>query len=817
MIIILLFSGLILSSCTQKTTDFGNRNRDFNIGWKFIKDSVIQAENPDFDDSAWRTVDLPHDWSIEDLPGEDSDDKIGPFLRSSPGGRSEGYLVGGTAWYRKHFTLESADKDKTVILKFDGVSKVTDVWVNGKKAGENKYGYSPFWFDITQLLNPAGESNVVAVKVENVGQNTRWYAGSGIYRNVQLVLTEPVHVAQWGVYITTPEIQEDNATVDIEVTTQNDGAIETEAVVKIKILDKNKQLLGEAESSVQVNPNSTSIANLQMSVEDPELWSIETPNMYEAVISVEVNNSVVDSYNQSFGIRTIEITPENGFVLNGETVLLKGGCLHHDNGLLGAAAFDRAEVRRIEILKANGYNAIRCSHNPPSEAFLNACDSLGMLVIDEFVDMWEQSKTPNDYSQYFHDWWQRDAGAMILRDRNHPSIVLWSIGNEIREKITENGLRIEKELLDFFHKMDNTRMVTEAIDLFQYEWDENAEAMALLDVGGYNYQWARYEEDHEKYPDRIMLGTESIAKEAYENWEQVEKLPYVIGDFIWTAMDYLGENGLGNTRYVTPQPVGGRGFGFGGFGGGSTFPATYIAWCGDIDITGEKKPQMFYRDVIWDNSKLEINVHAPIPEGMIEQVGRWGWPDELPMWYWSGSEGDSLQIRVFTKADFVKLELNGEVIGEKDVSKDSKYIAEFKVLYSPGELKAIAYKDGEEIAVKSLTTPGNPAAIRLTADRNVINADRNDLSFVKIEVVDENGQVVPRDDVKIELTISGNGELIASGNASKDGMESFHEPVINSFRGKAQAIIRPYATPGEIVFTAKGENLVSGELRVTVK
>ncbi len=818
-IVVLIVICLFVANCTiDKLPNSANRDRLLNNEWKFIRDSLpyqeglVTAEKPEFDDSKWMVVDLPHDYSIMDLPGEDGPGQIGPFSAEAPGGRATGNTLGGTGWYRKEFTMDKKDEGKTAVLKFGGVYMETEVWVNGKQVGVNKYGYSPFWFDITTLLNPAGESNVIAVKVDNIGRNTRWYSGSGIYRNVHLILTHPVHVAVWGVYVTTPEITGDCAVVDLAITTQNDSKNTADAMIKVKVLDKNGHFVGETESPLQIAPNAANISNLQMSIEDPDLWSIETPDLYYAEITIESEDKVVDSYTQFFGVRTVEFSVENGFLLNGESILLKGACMHHDNGLLGAAAFDRAEERRVEIMKANGFNAIRTAHNPPSEAFLNACDRLGMLVVDEFVDMWEAAKNPQDYSRFFAEWWEKDFESMILRDRNHPSIILWSIGNEVREKINENGLRIGRELVYFCHEMDSTRMVTNAIDLFMYEWDENADAMALLDVAGINYQWTRYEEDHEKYPNRIMLGTESIAKEAFENWEQVKKHPYVVGDFVWAGMDYLGEARVGNTRYVsTDQEEDGM-----SFFRRSSWP-WFGAWCGDIDITGEKKPQMIYRDVIWDNSKLEINVHAPVPEGMVEQVGRWGWPDELPHWTWPGSEGKPLQVRVFTKGDRARLELNGEVIGEKEVSTDTKYIATFDVPYESGELKAIAYEDGKEIATKMLKTAGEPTSIRLIADRDEINADRNDLSFVKIEIVDEKGQVVPRDSVLIKLTLTGNGELAASGNASPDDMESFNKPVVKTFRGKAQAIVRPFAKMGTITLKAESDGLTTGELKLRVQ
>lgn len=864
-VLILAIISLLLSNC--KSPDHSGkamRNHLFNSGWKFIRDSISGAEQPGYDDSGWQIVDLPHDWSIKDLPGEDGPDQIGPFSKKSPGGgRATGHTIGGTGWYRKRFILDETNADKTVILKFDGVYMETEVWVNGKRAGIHKYGYTPFWFDITALLNPAGVTNLIAVKVENIGQNTRWYSGSGIYRNVHLILTHPVHMSVWGVYITTPEIAEDLAVADIAATIQNDGANPASATITTVITDSGGQAVAETNHEILLDAKETKTINKRINIENPDLWSLESPNIYQAEITIRVNDEITDTYIQSFGIRYIDFSVENGFLLNGEPVLIKGASLHHDNGLLGAAAINRAEERRVEIMKANGYNAIRCAHNPPSEAFLDACDRIGMLVIDEFTDIWEAPKNPKDYSRFFTEWWEKDMTDMILRDRNHPSIIMWSIGNEILEKNDTSGLRIGKQLADRVRELDDTRPVTEAInDNWQrrgQEWDLTAPAFALLDVGGYNYESKWMESDHEKYPDRIMYGSESFPVEAFDYWQPAEKHSYVIGDFVWTGMDYLGEVALGRSRYVPanrqdaprmgmpsagaqppsgiyPQegpPAGGASPAqanppSGGPPSGGLTPdmATMIAmyrssswpwfgaWCGDIDITGEKKPQMLYRDVLWNNSELEVNVHAPVPEGQTEHVSMWGWPDEWPGWTWPGSEGKILKVRVFTKADLVRLELNGETVGEKEVSTETKYIASFDVPYVPGELKAVAYKNGNETVTKILKTAGQPAAIRLIADRNEIYTDRNDLAFVKIEVVDEKGQLIPRDSIIIKLTLTGNGKLVASGNASPYDMGSFNRPEINTYKGRAQAIIRPFAAGKKIVLKAESEGLIPAKITI---
>lgn len=803
---------LFCTVCNNNSGFLSNRDRQFNGDWKFIRDSLpYGTEQPGFNDADWASVDLPHDWSIAPLPGEDGPGQIGPFSMSSPGATSTGYALGGTAWYRKHFTLLASDAGKTAILRFDGVYMETEVWVNGKKAGSHVYGYTPFWFNITSMLNKPGEENIIAVRVCNTGRNSRWYSGSGIYRNVYLTLTNSIHIGVWGVQVTTPVITDASAMVDLDINVQNEGNDPAEASVITEIFGPDGKSTARAETSIQLPAGNPTIITLPVEIRNPILWSVEAPNLYKAEISVLVNGKETDRYLQSFGIRSIAVSPEKGFLLNGEPLELKGGCMHHDNGMLGAAAYERAEERRVEIMKANGFNAIRTSHNPPSEAFLNACDRLGVLVIDETFDIWERPKNPNDYHLYFREWWKKDVEAMIMRDRNHPSVVFWSIGNEVSERADTSGVRIAGEIISFIRQLDNTRFFTNAICEFWdhpgMAWEATAPAFEPLTVGGYNYQWQRYETDHEKFPQRIMMGTESVPMDAFDNWQQVVKNSWVIGDFVWTGMDYLGETGIGHTQYLTE-------------GQQDAFAMSwpwFNAWCGDIDITGSKKPQMLFRDVIWGNSILEMNVHAPVPEGKTEKISYWGWPDEYPGWNWQGNEDKPMRVSVYTSGSSVRLELNGRVIGEKEVSAGTKHTATFEVPYEPGELKAVALKNAREIAVKTLKTTGVASGIRLTADRNPVKADRNDLSYVTIEVVDEFGQVVTDAARQVQITLSGNGELIGSGNASPNDMKSFGRPVITTYRGRGMAIIRPYAKPGSIMLKAVSEGLKDDAVEIKVQ
>jgi beta-galactosidase len=784
----------------------------FDNDWLFQKGETQGAQVPEFNDSAWRTIDLPHDWSIEDLPNQEPGKVIGPFSKESGGprnGMSNAHTIGGTGWYRKTFALTQEDQHKLISVYFEGVYNETDVWVNGTYVGGHKHGYTSFYFDLTRLCKPAGEENVIAVRVMNYGENSRWYSGSGIYRHVKLVITNPVHIEQWGVYISTPQVSEQQAMVCVTTALSNQSAENADLKINTCILDANDRLIAEIENSQILSSNARTSVSQNLRVDNPGLWSPQAPNLYKAKVTIKINDKVSDTKTTVFGIRTILFDVEKGFLLNGQFMELKGGCVHHDNGILGAAAIDRAEERRIELLKANGYNAIRSSHYPPSETFLEACDRIGMLVIDESFDMWQKPKNKDDYHKYFDSCWEEDFSSFILRDRNHPSIILWSIGNEIEERSDSSGLMIALNLKAIANKLDPSRMITAAVCEFWDHpgrpWDKTAAAFDLLDISGYNYMWWEYENDHRMYPQRIIMGTESVPQHAFENWQLVEKHPYVIGDFVWTAIDYLGESGIGHSvcekakdEQLMPWPW-------------------FNAWCGDIDLIGNKKPQSYYRDVVWRNSNIAMAVHVPMPDGCNEKVSYWGWPDELQSWTWPGEEGKILDVNVYSRSSLVRLELNGRIIGEQKVSDSTKLTAKFKIPYEPGKIKAITLVDGKETDSIVFETACAPEKIRLSADRTTIRANRNDLAFVMVEIVDADNRVVPKAEIPIDILVSGAGELAAAGNASPDKMASFKQPECTTFRGKCLVILRPKGTAGEIHLEVKSAKLKSASIVIRTK
>jgi beta-galactosidase len=731
---------------------------------------------------------------------------VGPFSPESEGGPATGHTVGGTGWYRKHFALDAAEAGRLVSILFDGVYMDSDVWINGHHLGNRPYGYSAFAYDLTPHLKPAGGENLLSVRVRNEGKNSRWYSGSGIYRHVTLTTTDPLRIARWGVVVTTPQVSKSSATVRVVTAVANSRKAGSDVRLRVKLSGPDGREVSSAEASSRVAADGRVEIPLNLQVQAPALWSPESPQLCRAEVQVLEGDKIVDKSTTTFGIREIRFSVDKGFTLNGEPVELRGACLHHDNGPLGAVAIDRAEERRVELMKAQGYNAIRTSHNPPSAVFLDACDRLGMLVMNEAFDCWEKGKNPEDYGRYFNDWWQRDLAAMILRDRNHPSVILWSIGNEIPQRADEAGYVIAKNLADEVRRLDPTRPVTEGVCNFWDQpgrpWSDTDKAFTFLDVGGYNYEPMMYEGDHKKFPDRIMVGTESYPGELVDYWRLVEKHPYVIGDFVWTGMDYIGEAGCGHMRFDNEPSDFGRGWPW------------FNAFCGDLDICGFRKPQSFFRDVVWGRSPLEMMVHRPLPPGRTEQMSRWGWPDELPSWTWPGEEGMTLEVTVYSACDTVRLELNGKEIATRKLGEDDEFRAKFGVPYQPGELRAVGLKQGTIVAARTLRSAGPAARIRLVADRQTIRADRNDLSYVAVEITDAEGNLLPDAALPVRFSVNGEGDLAAAGSGCPNKPEGFQGPLRTTWHGRALAILRPKGGAGSIRLRAESPGLSAGKIEV---
>ncbi len=786
------------------------RNINFNEGWKFINNNSEKAENTNFDDTSWKTVDLPHDISVEDLPVQDSI-HIGPFYKGVESGQDVGYLKGGTAWYRKHFVVSSNDKNKELILNFDGVQSEAVIYINGKEAGQHKYGYTPFNIDITSFLNDPGQDNVIALKVTNPEVNSRWFAGFGIYRDVTLSVVNPIHIADWGVFVTTPQISKESANVTVDVKIKN--SINENGNLKLiaNIIAPDKSIVKTIEQAVYLSSQETTKTTITSSIPKPVLWDLDTPKLYTIKLSVFRNDKLEDEYSVDFGIRSLEFSAKNGFLLNGKKILLKGACMHHDNGLLGAAAFKHAEYRKVAIMKKNGFNAIRTSHNAPSKYFLDACDKLGMLVIDEAFDMWKAEKRKNDYHNYFEKNWEKDLESMLLRDRNHPSIIMWSYGNEIPERSKPYGIQIAKNLVVKIKSLDTTRPTTSAIN--DYTWDNRDQnwelhspySFAIMDVAGYNYMPEKYESDHELYPERIMYCSESFPNKAFEYWKKVEKLPYVIGDFVWTGMDHIGEIGLGSStitnKDIKPWEK-------------QVWP-WYINNSGDIDIIGDKKPQGKFRDVLWNESKIEILVHQPIPNGTAEKTSFWGWPLETSSWNWEGHEGKTLSVNVYSSLPIVRLYLNDKLIGEEKIDLEKGITATFKVPYKKGILKAVGIdKNNNNQFIKTLKTAGNFKQIDLKADNTTIKADRNELVYINVTALDAEKNIIPTASNQINIQVQGEAELIAAGNSKPTIEGSLKDATFNLHKGLGLIILRSNGKEGKITLKVTSENGISEKLLI---
>lgn len=822
----------LIMSLNTKAQD--SRAVSFDRDWRFKKDTLKGAEENSFNDSGWRVLNLPHDWSIEDLPNQNDSSVLGPFTRSSAGRATTGFTEGGIGWYRKTFTLDKNYEGKLIFASFDGVYMDADVWINGHHLGNHPYGYTSFSYNLTEFLNPGGKRNLIVVRAKNQGKNSRWYAGSGIYRHVWLIPVSPIHTEIWGNFITTPVVSKNNARVNIKTSVQNASSEYATIEVKVEVLNPSGKLVATKKQPLNITAHTVRSSIQEVNITTPVLWSLENPQLYKSIVTLILNGKIIDQTTAPIGIRRIQFNGENGFLLNGKSVKLKGGCVHHDLGPLGAASIDRAEVRKVELLKKLGYNAIRLSHNPASPAFLDACDRLGMLVLDEAFDMWENPKNPEDYHLYFKDWWQRDLQSILMRDRNHPSLIMWSIGNEIFEAPDSLGYMISKSLVAEVRKLDMTRPVTEAIVFLppytKKQWEFYEPHLKNLDVDGYNYfldsqstyfqrdstTVSRFDTEHTKHPQKSYMTTEYLPIAALENWEKVINSPFYLGGFKWTAMDYIGEAGIGRSILVPESKKIPKGLMGMGLFYRDSWPV-YNAYCGDLDLIGNRKAASYYQAVVWRNSPIELLVHSPIPEGMKEVIAPWGFPDEMKSWTWPGQEGKKMQVHVYTRSKQVKLELNGKLIAEQILPVGS-ITASFEITYQPGTLVAKTYDGGKETGENRLSTAGKPAAIRLVADRPAIKSDPNDLSFVSVEIVDDKGNIVPSaNGMDINYQLTGVATIAGVGNGEADDMSSFQQHHKKVFRGRGLVIVRPLGSKGTAILKAEAVGLKTGQVQISIK
>ena len=706
------------------------------------------------------TINLPHDWDIYE----------GPDPATGATKEGGGWFPGGKGEYRKTFKTPNAE---VVRLHFEGVYQKAEVFVNGIKAGQHAYGYTPFTVDVTPYLKVKGlkgkkvkgeEENEVVVKVNNSEQpNCRWYSGSGIYRHVWLLTSNRRYIDEESVRVTTPDIH--TVIIQAELVLE-DG--------KRKPIQKT------------------------LHVDNPHLWSPDDPYLYTTTIEAEGQTLPV-----TYGIRTIEYSAEKGFLLNGKPIHINGACLHHDDGVLGAMAFDAAEIRKVRLMKEAGFNLIRTAHNPTTRAFLDACDSLGMLVIGEAFDGWRTQKNPYDYSTLIDSCYREDIHAMVQRDRNHPSIICWSIGNEVIERKDIRVITTAKKLKQAILEMDDTRPVTEALCAWDSDWEIYDPHFDVLDIGGYNYMIHKHASDHQRNPRRVMWQTESYPRDAFKNWKLVHDYPYIVGDIVWTGLDYLGESGIGRYYYDGERP------GEHWIEGGQ--PDWHGAYCGDVDIIGWRKPISHYREMLWKASPSPSkggDVYLAVKEpdgyrGKIRETAWSVWPT-WESWNWPGWEGKPIEVEVYTKAPEVKLYLNDKLIGTKAVNEATEYKAVFTILYEPGTLRAVSSPFSLEGAGEAiLSTAGEPARLRLTPDRSVITADGQDLSYVVVEVIDKNGNVCPDAAIPCETIVKGQGSILSFASADLKDREPYTSPRVTTWKGRALLVVRSTQKKGNAQISIK--------------
>ncbi|WP_430814935.1 beta-galactosidase GalB [Carboxylicivirga sp. RSCT41] len=795
----------------------------FNEDWLFSKDETGQEHQGEFNDAQWRKLSLPHDWAIE-----------GPFDKKHDT-RTGGLPVYGTAWYRKHFFMDVSHTGKHITVEFDGVMNNAEIFLNGQKVGQRPFGYMGFEVDLTPYIR-YGQDNVLAVRVNPEELSARWYPGAGIYRNVWLEIKNPVHVAHWGTYITTPQVDEHEALVNIETTIENKQLIKGKFSIETYVIDTLGHKVAYGKDDIEFGEGKQAVLKQQLSVKKPQRWDLDNTYLYKVLTKLKKDGVYIDNYESSFGIRTIDYTKEKGFLLNNKPINFKGVCLHHDLGPLGAAVNYRATERQLEIMKEIGVNAIRTAHNPPSPEQLELCDKMGILVQVEAFDEWKLAKVENGYSKYWDEWHERDLRDMIKRDRNHPSVVMWSIGNEIKEQRKKNGGKMAKYLVDICHDEDPTRPVTAGFNHYP-QCMKNGLADAV-DLVGFNYKPTQYDNAIRLNPDYMVYGAETssvvssrgvyhLPNVNYEKHESLqvtsydivsppwayppdfetyaqETMPHSLGEFVWTGFDYLGE----------PTPYNGKdNITHGKWGGDWPSRSSYF---GIVDLCGFPKDRYYYYQSIWTTEPM---VHI------------------LPHWNWEGTTHQTIPVYCYTNCDEAELFLNGQSQGKKvmgedkttipaeflwwkrtETTWDSPYRLNWNVRYEPGELKVVAYKNGEAIAEKTIVTAGQPNQIKLSPDRKVIHSDGYDLSFLTVCIEDADGNVCPLADNLVNFTIEGPAVIAAVGNGNAASTEPFQANYRKAFNGLCMLVIKSLpGQSGSVQIEASATGLKAAKTELVVK
>ena len=834
------------------------RSININRGWRFGLGQIDNNRrlNGELNE---RVVDLPHDYMIET-----------DVFADAPSRQASGYYNAGVAHYWRQIDIPAEWEGERIALRLDGAMMNCTIEVNGAKAALHHYGYAPFEADITHLVYPGGANSVVITVNPSMQPNSRWYSGAGLFRGVSLVHMPKLHIAFGGLSGYTKRIEyapdgsTDTAYLKVSAEICNAYAENRMAEVIFELIeDTDGAVVRSSKTLTQVPPMAETTAHMTLTVDNPKLWSAEAPNLYRLVARVKDTGTykthivpadcpTVDEAQVLFGIRTIEADVKHGLRINGKVVKLKGGCLHHDNGVIGAVSLYDAEAWKVQKLKTVGFNAIRTTHNPPSAALIEACDRLGMYVFDEAFDAWGMGKQPGDYNQYFESDWQADLSAFVRRDRCHPSVILWSTGNEITERAGLNdGYVWATRLAEAVRALDPSRPVSNGICSFwnglddvlmadqlrrwraegslqnadmggaaNLLWERYTEAFANgLDVVGYNYMEDKYAQDHELFPERVMLGSENYPVEVGRHWPMIERTPWVIGEFTWTAWDYIGEAGIGRATFYDPDAPNAKD-GASPWIIGSPFPWR-LANDADFDITGAIRPQGVYRRITWGSRETAVFSYDPSNYGKVEVLSGWGFPAVWDSWTWRGQENRPVEVLVFSGAEEVELVVNGKCVGRRRAGEaqahDMPMTFLFHTTYQPGLLEAVSYSGGAEISRTTLRTAGTPERIRLTPETGPMRADGEALAYVRVELLDGKGLIVPDAAVRLRAEARGAARLLGFGSGNPITDENYTHGEFTSYRGTALAVLRSGYEAGTVVFKVEAMGVGSAQIELKVE
>lgn len=831
------------------------KKTNLNLDWLFMNG---EKSNIPMMPQQTKKVNLPHDFMVETDVAPDA-----------PGKAESGFYKGSVGTYLKTITLTEEEMTDTMLLHFEGCFGKTRVLINGNPVGSHAYGYTPFTIDIRKFLQ-IGDNEIQVIVHTDDDPNGRWYSGAGMYRGVNLLSAPAFHIAHDGIFVYTDHITNGDAFCKAEITVVNDLAKATgdaEGFLKLTVSKKDtKEVVATRYQKIRLTAGKRQVVPQAFVIENAELWDTENPYLYEvkAQLSLTSTGNVhmsldnrqdlmaqtdyEDEITTRFGVRTITADAKNGLLLNGKSIKLKGGCIHHDNGILGAASFYDAEYRKVKLHKDNGYNALRLAHNPQSEQILDICDELGMIVFDEAFDVWNLPKNSFDFSHQFAEDGIKEIEAMVRRDRNHPSIFFWSIGNELTEQGgMAAGYEVSAMLAKTVRNMDSTRLVSGALcsffkgldnednaafwQTFRKEMPQGGSVINMdnsygkkiwmeytapfvkdWDVVGYNYLNYHYETSHELFPDRVILCTESKPGQFEDYWSDVERLPYVIGDFLWTSMDYIGEAGIGKSIYCSEEevPQMSQMLNYAGY-------PWRLAQAGDFDLCGNVRAQGRYHQIIWGANDTYIFAKDPKNNGKIALIGRYGWAEGGNHWSWNCENGTAVSVDVYSRAEEVELLLNGKSLGKKPAGAECHFKAEFEVTYEAGTLTAISYQDGQEVSRDEVKTVGEPVGLKITMEKNQIAADGESLAYGIVEIVDTEGNWVPTaEDTLAKVSVEGAASLAGFGTGRGQTEENYTKGEFTSFEGRWQVILRAGIEAGEAGVHVEAEGLEAAEVKVTI-